>query len=302
VCGLAGIVLKSPGALGEFLVRQGQAIRHRGHDSTGFALYGPPQAAPSLDVHARGAAAVALPVLLDGDGEVESVDRRCARGDELFLRVNLTPGADLAGATERVEATGGWVHGAGTSVRVVKDLGDAAAVDAMHGVSALGGTHGLVHCRLATESIVDVDYSHPFWARPFPDVTVVHHGHITNYDRLRRIMVGQGHRFATGNDSELAAVWLAERMAAGLAFEEALEEAAATFDGTFLLLFGTPEGIGAARDKYGACPLVVAEDEHAIAFGSEAGAVLAVVDPASAVVQMPEEEVVTWSVASTAVR
>ena len=294
--------MKSPAPLGELLVRQGQAIRHRGYDSTGFALYGPPQAAPSLDVHARGAAAEAVLGLLEGDPDIDTPDLRCRRGDEVFLRVGLSPGADLERATEGIEAAGGWVHGAGASLRVVKDLGDAAAVDAMHGVSALGGTHGLVHCRLATESIVDVDYSHPFWARPFPDVTVVHHGHITNYDRLRRIMVGQGHRFATGNDSELAAVWLAERMAAGLAFEVALEEAAATFDGTFLLLFGTPEGIGAARDKYGACPLVVAEDEHAIAFGSEAGAVLAVVDPASAVVQMPEEEVVTWSVASTAVR
>ena len=299
MCGLAGIVLKQPASLGELLVRQGQAIRHRGNDSTGFALYGPPGPAGRLDVHARGRAAAAVVDWLEESHDVESFAVTHGRGAEVFLRAELTAGTSLAEAVEEVERRGGWVHAAGSSVRVVKDLGDATAVDGAHAVGELGGTHGIVHCRLATESIVDVDYSHPFWARPFPDITVVHHGHITNYDRLRRIMVGQGHRFATGNDSELAAVWLAERMSTGRSFEEALEEAAATFDGTFLLLFGTPEGIGAARDKYGACPLVIAEDESAIAFGSEMRAVLDVVDPDSAVIHMPEEEVLTWNASST---
>jgi glutamate synthase domain-containing protein 1 len=299
MCGLAGIVLKEPGPLGELLVRQGAAIRHRGYDSTGFALYGPRRPQPALDVHARGPAEQAVLAFLEDDRDVEAVELHHPRRGEVFIRVELAPGAPLAAIVERVEAEGGWVHGAGTSVRVVKDLGTALDVDRAHGVGSLDGTHGIVHCRLATESKVDVDYSHPFWARPFPDITVVHHGHITNYDRLRRIMVGRGYQFATGNDSELAAVWLAERMSAGLSFEEALREAAATFDGTFLLLFGTPDGIGAARDKYGACPLVIAEDERAVAFGSEMRAVLDVVEPDSAVVHMPEEEVLTWSVGST---
>jgi glutamate synthase domain-containing protein 1 len=280
-------------------VRQGAAIRHRGYDSTGFALYGAARAGAGLDIHARGPAARDVLAYLERSAHVEEIDARHVRADATFIRAGLDPSASLEDVVSEVEALGGRVHGAGASVRVVKDLGDANDVDRGHDVSAMDGTHGLVHCRLATESIVDVDYSHPFWARPFPDVTVIHHGHITNYDRLRRIMTGQGFRFATGNDSELAAVWLAARLDAGLTFEESLREAAATFDGTFLLLFGTPDGIGAARDRYGACPLVIAEDEHAIAFGSEMRAVLDVVDPESAVVHMPEEEVLTWSVAST---
>ena len=299
MCGLAGIVLKEHGPLGDRLVRQGAAIRHRGHDSTGFALYAPPSGSVALDVHARGAVAHAVVAALEADDHVEAVDVHRPRPGETFVRAILGPDAVPADVVGAVESLGGRVHALGSSVRVVKDLGGALDVDAAHGVSAMTGTHGLVHCRLATESIVDVDYSHPFWARPFPDVTVVHHGHITNYDRLRRQMTGRGYRFATANDSELAAVWLADRMSAGLSFEDALREAAATFDGTFLLLFGTPDGIGAARDRYGACPLVIAEDEQAIAFGSEMRAVLDVVDPGSAVVHMPEEEVLTWSVGST---
>lgn len=306
MCGLGGIVLKSPGGLGalgglgDYLVRQGAAIYHRGYDSTGFALFCPPGLQDALDVHARGLSAHEVLAALEASAHVRSLDVRRPRGHEIFVRAELEPGAPLAEVVSAVEALGGWVHGAGTSVRVVKDLGGALDVDRAHGVSDLLGTHGLVHCRLATESIVDVDYGHPFWARPFPDVTIVHHGHITNYDRLRRIMVGRGYTFATANDSELAAVWLAERMNAGLSLEEALREAASTFDGTFLLLCGTPDGIGAARDKYGACPLVIAEDEHAIAVGSEMRAVLDVVDPDSAVVHtLPEEGVLTWNVTST---
>ena len=43
------------------------------------------------------------------------------------------------------------------------------------------GTHGLGHARLATESSVLPNASHPFWARPFSDVAIVHNGQITDY-------------------------------------------------------------------------------------------------------------------------
>ena len=42
MCGIAGILLHEPGPLGESLVKMCEAMRHRGADSTGFALYGEP--------------------------------------------------------------------------------------------------------------------------------------------------------------------------------------------------------------------------------------------------------------------
>ena len=42
MCGIAGILLSEPGPLGESLVKMCEAMRHRGADSTGFALYGEP--------------------------------------------------------------------------------------------------------------------------------------------------------------------------------------------------------------------------------------------------------------------
>jgi glutamine phosphoribosylpyrophosphate amidotransferase len=299
MCGLAGIVLRQPGPLGERLVAMATAIRHRGFDSTGFALYGPPAEAHAIDVHVEGPARAAVEALLAELPDVTSVEQGVRGAHDAFLRVTLAPGVPPAAIAAAIEEAGGDVHGAGRALRVVKDLGDAPAVAARHGVSTRSGAHGTVHCRLATESRVDVGHSHPFWAAPFPDVTVVHHGHVTNYDRLRRTMIGQGHRFRTGNDSELCAVWLAARMADGASLEEALAEASGTFDGTYLLLVGTADGVGAVRDRYGACPLVIAEDAEAIAFGSELRAVLAVVDDDAEVRNLAEEGVVAWSTATT---
>ena len=42
MCGICGIKLPEPGPIGRNLVDMCQAMRHRGYDSTGFALYGAP--------------------------------------------------------------------------------------------------------------------------------------------------------------------------------------------------------------------------------------------------------------------
>ena len=40
MCGICGIKLPTSGPIGRYLVDMCQAMRHRGYDSTGFALYG----------------------------------------------------------------------------------------------------------------------------------------------------------------------------------------------------------------------------------------------------------------------
>ncbi len=42
MCGICGIKLPASGPIGRYLVDMCQAMRHRGYDSTGFALYGEP--------------------------------------------------------------------------------------------------------------------------------------------------------------------------------------------------------------------------------------------------------------------
>ena len=50
MCGICGIKLPTPGPIGRNLVDMCQAMRHRGYDSTGFALYGEPAKAEIDDI------------------------------------------------------------------------------------------------------------------------------------------------------------------------------------------------------------------------------------------------------------
>ena len=72
--------------------------------------------------------------------------------------------------------------------------------------------HGIGHVRMATESDVDISNAHPYWAYPFSDVAVVHNGQLTNYHQWRRRLERMGHRFASECDSEIIAVYLAQKM------------------------------------------------------------------------------------------
>ena len=43
MCGIAGIIHRDkPGAIGDEMIAMLEALKHRGPDSTGFALYGEP--------------------------------------------------------------------------------------------------------------------------------------------------------------------------------------------------------------------------------------------------------------------
>ena len=65
-------------------------------------------------------------------------------------------------------------------------------MDGRHNIGSISGTHGIGHVRMATESRVDISHAHPFWAYPFPDVTVVHNGQLTNYHGLKRAYEDRG--------------------------------------------------------------------------------------------------------------
>lgn len=222
---------------------------------------------------------------------MESLDRDA----EFFARYRVSVDADPATLTRYLESVPGvTVHAVGRALTVIKDLGSAAQVDQVHRVGGRRGRHGTVHCRLATQGTVDVDASHPFWARPFPDVSVVHHGHITNSERLRRLLCARGFTFRTDNDSETLAVYLADRLDQGEDLEVAMAASLRDLDGIFTYLLATADGVGVARDRWGACPLVVAETDTMIAFGSEEYALLTVVPEGTRVRSIGEEAVLVW--------
>ena len=79
----------------------------------------------------------------------------------------------------------------------------------------------------------------------------------------------EGLRFATANDSEVAAGYLTWRMREGASLEEALEAALADLDGFFTFVVGTRTGFAVLRDPIACKPAVMAETDDYVAFGSE---------------------------------
>ena len=131
------------------------------------------------------------------------------------------------------------------------------------------GTHAIGHARMATESGVDIKSAHPFWGYPFSDVSVVHNGQLTNYWNNRRVLENKGMRFMSECDSELIAVYLAEKMRNGATLEEGMKDSLSGLDGVFTYFVATKDSLGMAKDTMAAKPLVLYESDELVAMGSE---------------------------------
>ncbi|MEM8755634.1 MAG: glutamine amidotransferase, partial [Pseudomonadota bacterium] len=224
MCGIAGRILNAPGQVGRDLVEMMDAQEHRGADSTGFAVYGPPREAGyvlrgmGFDKATLDADMAAFRDVLKAHGSdfVEEPSFVTDEAKHYCACMVVSDPDDIGRWIADADAhTPFEVQSCGRSLEIVKDVGGAEAVDAKHDVRSMIGTHGLGHARLATESSVLPNASHPFWARPFPDVAIVHNGQITDYFTWREKLIRAGYRFLTENDSELIAVWVSDRMKAG---------------------------------------------------------------------------------------
>ena len=287
MCGIAGRILGSPGRVGNDLVDLMEAQEHRGADSTGFAIYGPERDEgyvlrgmgfdrarldADLDDFAHllrqnGSDHLSDPAILTDDSRHYCFRMEISDPDDLAAWVR-----DADTLSDRIE-----IQSCGRSLEIVKDIGGAEAVAEKHGIRDMEGTHGLGHARLATESSVLPNASHPFWARPFSDVAIVHNGQITDYFTWREKLERQGYRFLTDNDSELIAVWISDRMKAGLTLEQALRQSISSIDGVFTYMIANTGGIGFAKDRFAMKPLVVVERGEDVAMATEEQAVRRVV-------------------------
>ena len=283
MCGIAGRILGAPGRVGQDLVELMDAQEHRGADSTGFAIYGPPRDAgyvlrgmgfdkarmdSDIDdfravLRSHGSDFVEDPTFVTDDAAHYCFRMIVSDPTDLTRWV-----ADADELTDRIE-----VQSCGRSLEIIKDTGGSVAVAEKHGVRDMIGTHGLGHARLATESSVLPNASHPFWARPFPDVAIVHNGQITDYFTWREKLERQGYRFLTGNDSELIAVWVSDQMKQGLTMPQALKKSIGSIDGVFTYMIANPEGIGFAKDRFAMKPIVAIEQNGELAAATEEQAV-----------------------------
>ncbi|MFQ5974209.1 MAG: amidophosphoribosyltransferase [Alphaproteobacteria bacterium] len=273
MCGIAGIMfkeLREGQSAGRALIDMLDGCQHRGPDSTGFALYGDAiegqlQLRFLIGEGAEADAAVGrIQETLTEQGAEIVEDERIGSNYRVLVRFDGDVQA-FAYAMEHAAK----VFSIGSSLDIVKDVGGAHDVDDVYGIGNRRGTHGLGHVRLATESEVMPEAAHPFWATGFSDVAIVHNGQITNYWKMRRRLEQRGFQFHTDNDSELIAVYLADKLSQGVAFDDALKSSIDDLDGTFSFLVSTKNAIGYAKDRLAAKPMVLYETDELIAIASE---------------------------------
>lgn len=308
MCGIAGVIHKQKsGDIGAEMTRMLQSMKHRGPDSTGYALYGPqtdlfvmrfkladPNEPRGFTYHER---------LEQNRHEVETrlgkigatVDRMDGEAEYAY-RATFRYDGDLKPLADYVEDVDGCeVLSLGHSLEIVKDLGDAESVSDQYKIGHFDGTHAIGHVRMATESDVDISGAHPYWAYPFSDVAVVHNGQLTNYYRWRRRLERLGHRFQSECDSEVIAVYLAQQMADGLSLETSMKQSLDDLDGVFTYLVVTENSLGVAKDEMAAKPLVLYEGEDLVALASEEVAIRSILDHEIDTYDPYEREVLVWT-------
>jgi glutamate synthase domain-containing protein 1 len=294
--------------MGVEITKMLQSMKHRGPDSTGYALYSEPDDLVTIRFM------LAEPKEYGGFGIDERLERGRAEVESRLAKI----GADLATihsdtgyafrATVRYDGDlkpladyledipGCKVLSLGNSLEIIKDLGDAITVQEQYSLAGIRGTHGIGHVRMATESDVDLASAHPYWAYPFADVAVVHNGQLTNYHQWRRRLERSGHRFQSECDSEIIAVYLAEKLEGGMDLNTAMKYSLDDFDGVFTYLVATSDALGIAKDEMAAKPLVLFESDDLVAMASEEIAIRALVGREVDTRDPFEREVLTWQV------
>jgi len=291
MCGIAGLIHRGkPGDVGSEMTSMLQSLKHRGPDSTGFALYGNPDAnqyimrfkvaeqdevSKGFDIHHQ------IPIrrskvderLAERNAKVITADA----ATEYAFRYTIAYDGDMRGLIAYLEDIDNVeILSVGHSLELVKDMGDATVVSDQYHLKGFNGTHGIGHTRMATESDVDIRSAHPYWAYPFNDVAVVHNGQLTNYWNSRRALERRGHRFMSNCDSELIAVYLADRMDQNDDLEGAMTRSIDELDGVFTYLVATSDQLGMAKDVMAAKPMVLYESDEFVALASEEVAIRSV--------------------------
>ncbi|THH38160.1 glutamine amidotransferase [Aliishimia ponticola] len=268
MCGIVGLFLKRDELrpqLGDMLTDMLITMTDRGPDSAGIAIYGD---------EAEGR--VKITVQSDTpDTDFEGLEPALSAeiGVAATTRVIDThavlsvPSDKEAAAIAWLEARGLRIMGSGQSMEIYKEVGLPKDVAARFGLRDMGGSHGIGHTRMATESAVTTLGAHPFSTAD--DQCLVHNGSLSNHNQMRRKLAHKGVFTRSENDTEVGAAYISSRVADGDTLGEALEGTLKDLDGFFTFVAGTKDGFGVVRDPIACKPAVMAETDDYVAFASE---------------------------------
>jgi glutamate synthase domain-containing protein 1 len=295
MCGIAGLFSKSldvSGSLGGHLGAMLAQLSDRGPDSAGVAIYREPAPAGSSKL------SLFSPDREQDWGAVHDALAEAFGAGEPELRAShavivVETDADSAQEWVREHHPELRVMSAGQTIEIYKEAGSPHDFIENFALSEMQGSHALGHTRMATESAVTTEHSHPFSTGL--DLCLVHNGSLSNHNRLRQRLRKEGIRFETDNDTEVAAGYLTYRLREGASLEQALEGCLEDLDGFYTFAVGTAEGFAVLRDPIACKPAVMAETDDWVAMASEYRAIAVLPGAANATMWEPEPgRVYSW--------
>jgi len=293
MCGIVGLYCKSSQLedrlgiyLGEMLIQMGD----RGPDSAGVAVYRDPvpEGASKLTLFSAHPDQDWLGLCAELSEAFGGAPEARPRANHIVVTVEAE--AEDTEAWMRREHPELRVMSAGRVIEIYKDVGRPVEFADAFRLSEFHGTHALGHTRMATESRVTTEGSHPFSTGL--DLCLVHNGSLSNHNRLRRTLEREGIEFETENDTEVAAGYLAWRLREGASLEQALDGCLNDLDGFYTFAVGTAEGFAVLRDPIACKPAVLAETDDWVAMSSEYRAISVLPGAADAEIWEPHPGVV----------
>ena len=266
MCGIVGIYLKTKKFeknLGKMLSGMLNNMESRGPDSAGFAVY-------KEENKKNYKYSLCL-----NDTNVNDFEKKILKilkkaqlsqfSDHVILKTLENPKKMIKILSSNFPEVS--IVGYGKSIEIFKQIGNPKDIVKKFNLESFSGTHGIGHTRMATESAITTDGSHPYSTGE--DECLVHNGSLSNHNNLRRELTKKGKVFNSENDTEVAAGYVSNSLSNNKSLKDTLISGLKDLDGFYTFITGTRKGFAVVRDEIACKPAVIAETENYVAIASE---------------------------------
>ncbi len=265
MCGIVGLYLKNKKYnkdLGKFLTGMMNNMSTRGPDSAGFAIY-------STERKKKYKYSICY-----NENNIKEIKKNLSKeikdakikiiSDHFVLETSLKPVKVISIIKSYNNLN---LVGYGSSIEIFKQVGNPRDVVNNFSLKDFSGTHAIGHTRMATESAITTDGSHPYSTGE--DECLVHNGSLSNHNNLRRTLKKKGIEIKSQNDTEVAAGYISNGLSNKKSLKDTLIDGLKDLDGFYTFISGTKNGLAIVRDEIACKPAVVAETKDYVAIASE---------------------------------
>ena len=293
MCGIVGIYFKKKklhNKLGKYLSGMLDNISSRGTDSAGFAIYNNDTKKfykYSLCINDE---SIINEFEVDIKNKFKDLTIKSV-SDHLVIQTLSSPKIVIPYIKKKYDNI--LIVGYGKSIEIFKQVGNPKEIVKKFNLQNLTGSHGIGHTRMATESAITIDGSHPYSTGE--DECLVHNGSLSNHNNLRRQLIKKGKTFDSLNDTEVAAGYISNNLSKNKSLDKTLKNCLTNLDGFYTFIAGTNKGFAVLRDEIACKPAVIAENNDYVAVASEFQAMAHLPNVNNAKIYEPEPGVIyTW--------